>query len=260
MPNIQRTPVGKGDHPLVNTETPRSTSESSLNSEDRITRGSLRKHLAFTPAEIVQHDGSVRGKGEAPLRVETTVLDSTYVREEIDDDVERSSDEENASNIRRYEANISQAERTPFRQMMTETITMSQEEIEDQQYLEALESSHSLAKEIIAKRERERRANRRREQGEENFPLSASTRVMNTVMTRSRAESVDGARARHCLASLSSCGTGLGDESGHDTDGDYQSAEELAPYHGKSILTPQPGKISVNDFLPNSMENFKKAC
>ena len=100
MPNIQRTPVGKGDHPLVNTETPRSTSESSLNSEDRITRGSLRKHLAFTPAEIVQHDGSVRGKGEAPLRVETTVLDSTYVREEIDDDVERSSDEENASNIR----------------------------------------------------------------------------------------------------------------------------------------------------------------
>ena len=36
MPNIQRTPVGKSDHPLVNTETPRSTSESSLNSEDRI--------------------------------------------------------------------------------------------------------------------------------------------------------------------------------------------------------------------------------
>ena len=42
----------------------------------------------------------MRGKGEASLRVETTVLDSTYVREEIDDDVERSSDEENASNIR----------------------------------------------------------------------------------------------------------------------------------------------------------------
>ena len=98
---------------------------------------------------------------------------------------------------------------------------MSQEEIEDQQYLEALESSHALAKEIEARRGRERRENWRREQGEENFPLSASTRVMNTVMTRSRAESVDGARARERSASWSSCGTGLGDESGHDTDGDY---------------------------------------
>ena len=43
MPNIQRTPVGKSDHPLVNTETPRSTSASSVNSGDRTTRGSLRK-------------------------------------------------------------------------------------------------------------------------------------------------------------------------------------------------------------------------
>ena len=120
MPDkIPRTPVGQGDHPLIDTGTPRSTSGSSLRSEDRITRGSLKKHLAFTPTEIVQHDGSVRGRGEAPLGVDTSVLDSSYVREETDENVEQSSDEENAPSLRLYEANISQAERTPFRQMMT---------------------------------------------------------------------------------------------------------------------------------------------
>ena len=44
MPDkIPRTPVGQGDHPLIDAGTPRSTSASSLNSEDRITRGSLKK-------------------------------------------------------------------------------------------------------------------------------------------------------------------------------------------------------------------------
>merc|ERR1711873_82351 len=82
---------------------------------------------------------------------------------------------------------------------------------------------------------------------------------MDTAMTRSRAEARDGVRARERSASWSSCGTGLGDESGHDSDGDYLSAVEIAPYHGKSILTPQAEKISVNDFMPISMENFENA-
>ena len=61
MPDkIPRTPVGQGDHPLINAGTPRSTSGSSLRSEDRITCGSLKKQLVFTPTDIVQHYGSVR--------------------------------------------------------------------------------------------------------------------------------------------------------------------------------------------------------
>ena len=151
MPNIQRTPVGKSDHPLVNTETPRSTSASSVNSGDRTTRGSLRKQLAFTPAESVQNNGSVRGEEEA--LAEAIVLDSTYVRESIDNNEEPSSEEEGCSSVRQYEANISQAERTPFRQIMSETMTMSHEDIEHQQYIEALENSYSLSKEITAQRE-----------------------------------------------------------------------------------------------------------
>ena len=109
---------------------------------------------------------------------------------------------------------------------------MSQEEIEHQQYIEALENSYSLSKEIIAQRERDRRANRGREQREET-----SMRVMDPTMARARAEARDGARARDRSASWSSCGTGLGDASGQDSDGDYLSAVEIAPYHGKSILT-----------------------
>ena len=101
MPDkIPRTPVGQGDHPLIDTGTPRSTSGSSLNSEDRITCGSLKKHLAFTPTDIVQHDGSVREREEAPLRVEASVLDSSYVREEIDENVEQSSEKEDAPSLR----------------------------------------------------------------------------------------------------------------------------------------------------------------
>ena len=132
---------------------------------------------------------------------------------------------------------------------------MSQEEFEDQQLREALDVTHSIVKDIEARREREKR-----EQDEESFPLATSTRVMNTVMTRSRTDSVGGARARHRSASMSSSRTGYGYDSGPDTDGDYESAEESAPHQGKSILVPQPGKISVDKFVPSSMENFKNVC
>ena len=204
----------------------------------------------------MQHDGSVREREEAPLRVETSVLDSLYVREEIEENVEGSSDEEDNPSLKQYEANISRAERTPFRQIMTQrTETMSQEEFEDQQLREALDSTHSIVKDIKARRERERR-----EQDEESFPLATSTRVMNTVMTRSRTDSVGGARAHHRSASLSSSGTGYGYDSGPETECDYQSAEESAPPPGKSIMVPQPGKIDVDNFIPSGMENFKKVC
>ena len=83
---------------------------------------------------------------------------------------------------------------------------------------------------------------------------------MNTVMTRSRTDSVGGAHARPRSASLSLSGTGYGYDSGLDTDGDYQSAEESAPHQGKSILVPHPGKISVDKFVPSGMENFKNVC
>ena len=99
MPDrIPRTPVGQVNHPLIDVETPRSTSGSSLNSEDRITRGSLKKKLSFTPTDIVQNDGSVREKDLALLRVETSVLDSSYVREELEENVEGNSDEEDDQN------------------------------------------------------------------------------------------------------------------------------------------------------------------
>ena len=127
MPDrIPRTPVGQVNHPLIDVGTPRSTSGSSLNSEDRITRGSLKKKLTFTPTDIVQHDGSVREREEAPLRVETSVLDSSYVREEKEENVEESSDEEDTPSLKQYKANIDRAERTPFGKIMTQrTETMS---------------------------------------------------------------------------------------------------------------------------------------
>ena len=159
MPDrIPRTPVGQVNHPLIDVGTPRSTSGSSLNSEDRITRGSLKKKLSFTPTDIVQHDGSVREREVAPLRVEMSVLDSLQVREEIEENVEGSSDEEDDPSLKQYEANINRAERTPFRQIMTQrTETISQEELEDQQLREALDSTHSIVKDIKARREQERR-------------------------------------------------------------------------------------------------------
>ena len=56
-------------------------------------------------------------------------------------------------------------------------------------------------------------------------------RAMDPSIVRARAETRDGARARDRSASLSSCGTGLGDASGQDYDGDYLSAVDIAPYH-----------------------------
>ena len=85
-------------------------------------------------------------------------------------------------------------------------------------------------------------------------------RAMDPSIVRARAETRDGARARDRSASLSSCGTGMGDASGQDSDGDYLSAVDIAPYHGKSILTSQAEKISVDDFMPITMENFENAC
>ena len=49
MPDLlPRTPPGQVNHPLIHIETPRSTSESGLSSEDRVLRSSLKKRLSFT--------------------------------------------------------------------------------------------------------------------------------------------------------------------------------------------------------------------
>ena len=155
----KQTPVGKIEHPLVNTETPQTTSASSVSSDERTTRSSLRKQLSYTPAESVQNNGSVRGEEEA--LAEAIVLDSTYIRECIDNNDEPSSEEEGSSSVRQYEANISHAERTPYRQMMSETVTMSHEDIEQEQYIQYMEDmeraqQYSITKEIAARREREK--------------------------------------------------------------------------------------------------------
>ena len=184
------------------------------------------------------------------MRVEPSVLDSSYVR---DENVEEDVEEEDRQSLVRYKENINQAERTPFDKVMTQrTETMTREDIEDRELQAALDDNSVILQDIIA----------RRRQDDESFPISTPSRIKNTVMTRSRRASVDrdGARARPRLVSLSSNGTGYGYDSGPETDGDYQSAEESAPPPGKSIMVPQPRKIDLDCFTPSGMENFKKIC
>ena len=123
----KRTPVGKIAHPSVNTETPQNTSASGIGSEERTTRSALRKQLSYTPAGSVQNNSPVGGEEEA--LTEAVALDSTYVRECLDNNDEPSSEEEGSSSVRQYEANLDHAERTPYRQMMSETVTMSHEDM-----------------------------------------------------------------------------------------------------------------------------------
>ena len=82
-------------------------------------------------------------------------LDSTYVRERLERDDEPSSEEEGSSSVRQYEDNLEHAERTPYRQMMSETVTMSHEDIEQEQYIQYMEdmeraAQYSLTREIAA--------------------------------------------------------------------------------------------------------------
>merc|ERR1711867_88902 len=88
--------------------------------------------------------------------------------------------------------------------------------------------------------------------------MGTTLRAMD--QSRARTEVRDGTRARDRSAFLSSSGTGIGDASGYDSDGEYLSFTDTALHHGRSILTSQSDKISVEEFMPITMENFQNAC
>ena len=102
----KQTPVGKIAHPSVNTETPQTTSASGVGSEERTTHSALRKQLSYIPAGSAQNNSPVGGEEEA--LTEAVALDSTYVREYLDNNDEPSS-EEGSSSVRQYEANLDHA-------------------------------------------------------------------------------------------------------------------------------------------------------
>ena len=75
----------------------------------------------------MQRDSPVGEKEKTLVRVEPSILDSSYVREE---DVEEEVEEEDGQSLVHYEENIDQAERTPFGKVMTQrTETMTREEM-----------------------------------------------------------------------------------------------------------------------------------
>merc|ERR1711873_283693 len=110
---------------------------------------------------------------------------------------EPSSEEENFSSIRQFEDNLEQAERTPYRQMMSETVTLSHEEAEQEQYMQFVEDmkraqQYSATKDLAirsVRRERERRAEKeRREKREERREKREERREMRDERREKRDE------------------------------------------------------------------------
>ena len=174
MPNLQRTPVDKFVHPLVNTETPQNHSASGTGSGEKTKRTDLvKKQLSYTP----EGQGQNAEEGEGVAVVPVPYEDSIYSVGLLERDEEPSSEEENSSNIQQFEDNLEQAERTPYRQVMSETITQSHEEVEHEQYMQFVEDmkraqQYSATKDLAirsVRRERERRAEKEREKREGVF-------------------------------------------------------------------------------------------
>ena len=172
MPNLKHTPVKKVVPPLVNTETPQNQIASGNGSGEKTKRTDLlKKKLSYTPRiegeGQGQNDEEVEGVAVVPVPYDN----SLYSGDAFDQDEEASSEEENSSSVQQYEENLEQAQRTPYSQVMSETMTQSHEEVEHEEYMKFVEDMKraqqiSATKDLVvrsARRERERRAEKDRE-------------------------------------------------------------------------------------------------
>merc|ERR1711873_156431 len=150
--------------PLVNTETPQNHSASGNGTGEKTKRTDLvKKKLSYTP----EGQGQNAEEGEGVAVVPVPYEDSIYSGDAFERDEEPSSEDENSSSFQQFEENLEQAQRTPYRQVMSETITQSHEEVEHEQYMQFVEDTKraqqlSATKDLVV-----RSARREREKGRE---------------------------------------------------------------------------------------------
>ena len=168
MPTLKRTPVEKVAHPLVHTETPQNHSSTGNGSGEKTKRTDLvKKQLSYTPRKEGEGQGQTAEEVEGVAVVPVHYDDSLYSGDAFERDEEASSEEEPSSNVQQYEENLEQAQRTPYSQVMSETMTQSHEEVEHEQYMQFVEDMKraqqiSATKDLVV-----RSARREREKGRE---------------------------------------------------------------------------------------------
>ena len=137
MQRMQRTPVKKVVPPLVNKETPQNHSSTGNGSGEKPKRTDIvKKQLSYTPRIEGEGEGQGQNAGDGEgVTVVPVPYDNSLYDEAYDQDQEASSDEEPSSNAQQYEENLEQAQRTPYSQVMSETMTQTHEEVEHEEYM-----------------------------------------------------------------------------------------------------------------------------